>query len=92
MSIASLWEIAIKVSVGKLTLAQPVGIFLAEQLHRNSMKILPISYSHLGTVASLPLHHRDPFDRMIVAQSLADGLTVLSNEHIFDLYGAQRIW
>src|SRR5215210_5262243 len=63
LSVVSLWEISIKVSIGKVALAQPYDIFMPQQLTANAIEILPISLAHLGVVATLPFHHRDPFDR-----------------------------
>lgn len=74
LSIASAWEMAIKVSVGKLTIAQPLDIFLPSQLQQNSIALLGIDLRHVLAVASLPCHHRDPFDRLLVAQALSDQL------------------
>src|ERR1051326_373727 len=65
LSVGSLWEIAVKVSIGKLSLAQPFDIFMAQQLADNEIELLPISLAHLGVVSALPLHHRDPFDRLL---------------------------
>ena len=62
-STAGLWEIAIKASIGKLSLAQPYDIFVPRQLAKNAIEVWPISLAHLALVATLPLHHRDPFDR-----------------------------
>src|SRR4051812_41279294 len=77
LSLASVWEIAIKVSIGKLALESPLEPFLPDQLHENDIQLLPISMAHTLRVASLPFHHRDPFDRLLVAQSLAEDLPVI---------------
>lgn len=92
LSIASLWEIAIKVNIGKLTLPKEYGEFMEEQLNANDVKILPISLSHLDLLSTLPLHHRDPFDRVIIAQSLTENLTVISKDTAFNAYGISQIW
>jgi PIN domain nuclease of toxin-antitoxin system len=92
LSIASAWEIAIKVSTGKLTVGTEVGVFLTEQLALNDVSLLPISISALAKMAALPAHHKDPFDRLIIAQSLTESLTLLSVETTFDLYGVRRTW
>jgi len=78
LSIACLWEISIKVSIGKLTLAQPFDIFLPQQLADNDIEILPISLAHLGIVSTLPFHHRDPFDRLLIAQAITEQLPIVS--------------
>lgn len=92
LSIASFWEIAIKVSIGKLSLAQPFDVFLAQQVDVNVLTMLPISIEHVATLSTLPFHHRDPFDRMLVAQSMVEGLPIVSGDAAFDQYGVQRIW
>jgi len=92
LSMASVWEMAIKHSIGKLPLTQPFEQFLSEQLERNGFRLLPIEWGHLIRVSSLPLHHRDPFDRLIIAQSLMENMTVVSADQAFDAYGVTRFW
>ena len=72
LSIASIWEIAIKVSLGKLELAKPFEEFIAQQLKQNFIELLPIKMPQLAKVIKLPFHHRDPFDRLIISQSLTE--------------------
>lgn len=91
-SLASCWEMAIKISLGKLTLAAPVERFLPEQLAINQVTLHPIEFAHTARVARLPFHHRDPFDRLMVAQALHDDLTVVSADRVFRRYGVKRIW
>ncbi len=85
-------EMAIKLSIGKLKLAEPLENFVMEQLQRNSFRQLGISFQHVTGVASLPFHHRDPFDRLIISQALAERLPVLTSDRTFDAYGIQRLW
>jgi PIN domain nuclease of toxin-antitoxin system len=92
VSIASAWEIAIKWSLGKLTLQQPLDAFLRDQVWNGGFNILRVELPHLLAVSSLPLHHRDPFDRMLIAQSQVEGAHLLSAETLFDRYGVQRVW
>ena len=92
LSVASLWEISIKVSIGKLTLAQPYDIFIPQQLTNNAVEILPISLAHLDVVSSLPFHHRDPFDRLIIAQAMIEQLPIVSIDAAFDAYSVKRLW
>ena len=92
LSAASLWEIAIKVGLGKLTLAQPFDTFLPEQLAKNAVEILPISLAHLGAVVALPFHHRDPFDRLLAAQALVENVPIVSADPALDAYSARRLW
>jgi len=92
LSIASLWEIAIKTSIGKLSLTRPFEQFIPEQLTRNGFQVLGLTVEHTARVATLPLHHRDPFDRMLVAQCLVENLPLLSSDEPLDAYGIQRLW
>lgn len=92
LSIASPWEAGIKVSTGKLTLAKSVDLFFAEQMQRNGITLLPITLAHIARAATLPFHHRDPFDRMLVAQSLTEGVPLVSADSAMDAYGLVRLW
>src|SRR5437762_448715 len=80
LSTASLWEIAIKFSLGKLALPQPFEPFVRQQLSSNAIDILEIDTAHLGIVSTLPFHHRDPFDRLLVAQAMAEQLPIVSTD------------
>ena len=91
-SLASVWEIAIKTSLGKLTLRKPLEEFLPEQLAANRFTLLNLAVEHAIRVARLPLHHRDPFDRMLVAQCLAENLPLVSSDDALDAYGIKRLW
>jgi PIN domain nuclease of toxin-antitoxin system len=92
VSIGSLWEIAIKYGNGKLTLDRPYAEFISEQLQRQQIGVLGIELPHLAELVRLPQHHRDPFDRLIVAQAIAEGLPVISVDQALDPYGVQRLW
>ena len=92
VSIVSLWEIAIKVSLGKLTLTKSFEDLFPEQLHLNSIEILPITVDSLIKLTALPSHHRDPFDRLIIAQALVEGLPIIGVDSAFDAYGISREW
>jgi PIN domain nuclease of toxin-antitoxin system len=92
ISPASLWEIAIKISLGKYELPMPFAAFWDDQLLTNDFTLLPISVAHTARVADLPYHHRDPFDRLIIAQSLGEKIPVVSNDGMFALYGVERLW
>jgi PIN domain nuclease of toxin-antitoxin system len=92
LSVASLWEISIKVGIGKLDLPKLFDVFIPEQLEINEIEILPIELRHLTPLTSLPLHHRDPFDRLLISQSLVEELTILSADKIFDQYAVNRSW
>ena len=92
VSVASCWEIAIKISLGRLTLIDPLERFIPEQLAANEFDLLPIEIDHAGRVATLPFHHRDPFDRLLVAQALAHRLAIVSADRLFRDYGVKRLW
>ncbi len=88
VSIASLWELAIKISLGKLILAKPLADVI-EQINIENIEILPITAEHTLRVSALPFHHRDPFDRIIIAQSLVENLPVITDDNEFSIYGIQ---
>jgi PIN domain nuclease of toxin-antitoxin system len=92
LSVASVWEMAIKVSLDRLDLPTPFTDFVDEQLVENSFRLLPIRTAHTGIVATLPFHHRDPFDRIIIAQSQVENFPVIGKDKIFDDYGIKRRW
>ncbi len=82
VSIASLWEIAIKTSRGKLSLSRPIDEIFAE-INRSTVSILSIELDHALKVSSLPFHHKDPFDRLIIAQAIVDDISVISTDRNF---------
>ncbi len=92
LSVASLWEMAIKFSIGKLAVPSPFTTFIDEQLSVNNFALLNITTTHVGIVASLPFHHRDPFDRLIIAQSQSERFPIIGADAVFDTYGIQRLW
>jgi PIN domain nuclease of toxin-antitoxin system len=92
LSLASIWELAIKISIGKLTIDAPLDVFVAEHVKGNDIQIAQISLAHLYRIETLPFFHRDPFDRLIIAQCLADDYTVLSADTCFDAYAVRRMW
>ncbi|WP_017298923.1 type II toxin-antitoxin system VapC family toxin [Nodosilinea nodulosa] len=90
-SIASIWEIAIKLGLGKLALENPFSA-LEELLTELEIEILQISFKDAEQYLTLPLHHRDPFDRMLIAQAITHSLAVVSVDTAFDAYPIQRVW
>ena len=92
LSRASGWEMAIKLSIGKLRLREPLRQILIEAHTTNGIATLPIDLEHVLRVQHLPLHHRDPFDRLLAAQALHEGLTILSADATFDAYAVHRVW
>lgn len=92
LSVASCWEMAIKVSLGKLRLTQPLDRFIPEQLAANGFELLDVRAKHAIRTATLPFHHRDPFDRLLVAQALEERLAVVSDDSILRKYGIDVMW
>lgn len=92
LSTASLWEIAIKISLGKMSLQQSYETFIPEQLAVNGISILHITLEHTAVLTTLPFHHRDPFDRLIAVQSKIEKLTLISADPAFDAYTIARVW
>lgn len=92
LSIASIWEIAIKISIGKLSLNATFDEIFPSQLLTNDIQALPLAIEHLSLITTLPMHHRDPFDRLIIAQAIALNIPVISIDAAFDSYPVQREW
>jgi PIN domain nuclease of toxin-antitoxin system len=92
LSHASVWEIYNKCSSGKLRLPCNPRRWVTEQLARRGVAEWPIDRLALDLMSELPLHHRDPFDRLLCAQALAHGLSVVSPDEVFDAYGVRRVW
>jgi PIN domain nuclease of toxin-antitoxin system len=85
-------EIAIKISTGKYVLTQPYEDFWKGAIDANGFQILPILPRDTALLTTLPYHHRDPFDRLILAQAMAEGMSVVSGDVIVDAYGVARVW
>jgi PIN domain nuclease of toxin-antitoxin system len=92
LSTASLWEMAIKLNLGKLSLQQPFEKFIPLQLKENAIVKLDITFRHITKIATLPRHHGDPFDRLLIAQALEEKLPILSCDTAFDDYPIKRLW
>ena len=92
LSVASPWQVAIKVGTGKMTLVKPVRQFLTEQLSCTQTQLLPITLDHAAVVATLPRHHGDPFDRLIISQAMVEDLIVVSIDAAFDACAISRRW
>jgi len=91
ISIASFWEIAIKYSLGKLTLDVPFAELKTEVI-KNSFHILPVTFEDTMQLITLPFHHRDPFDRIIISQAKANNLTLVSRDNNLSLYNVSLLW
>lgn len=92
VSVASAWEMSIKAATGKLKLSVSVQRYFQEHMSLNDFKLLPIGLDHVTAVETLHLHHRDPFDRLLIAQARYQGLILVSVDSVFDDYGVARIW
>ena len=91
LSVASMWEMAIKYSIGRLQFAQPFHVLIPQQLIQNNISLLGITFEHTALIATLPFHHKDPFDRLIIAQSIVDRIPVVSVDPVFTAYGVTRL-
>ena len=92
LSLASCWEMAIKLSLGKLRLPGTSERFIPEHLAANAFRQLAIDFRHVARVATLPFHHRDPFDRLLAAQAIEERIPIVSADLVFRKYGVTRIW
>ena len=92
VSPASYWEIAIKVSLKRLELRASFDDFMQRGIEGNDFEILPIETRHASKLSTLPYHHGDPFDRMLIAQALVEAIPIVSVDGQFDHYGVQRLW
>ena len=92
VSVVSLWEIVIKIGTGKLALDRPPVELWPESLATNNFEPLPVTSEHVLAVSPLPLYHRDPFDRLLIAQAIVEKLDLVSVDSAFDRYPVQRVW
>jgi len=92
ISAATVWEIAIKTGLCKLTLSMPYKEWMNRAIADLGATILPITVEYADAQATLPNHHRDPFDRLLVSQAQVENIPLASNEETFDRYGISRLW
>jgi len=92
LSAASSWEIGIKVALGKLTLPEPVASYVPKRMSAQAIRPLPITHGHALAVVGLPQYHNDPFDRLLIAQAQAEGMTILTADRAFRQYAVELIW
>lgn len=92
LSIVSLWEMQIKMQTGKLNFQHPLPHLVTEQQQLNGLKLLPVNPAHIYTLDQLPLHHKDPFDRLLIAQALHEKLPLVSVDKVFAAYPVQILW
>jgi len=92
LSAGSIWEIAIKIGLGKLVLTQPYSLWMSQALNDLGMTVLPITVEYADAQANLPKHHSDPFDRLIVAQAIVENISIVSADARMEAYGITRLW
>ena len=92
LSVVSIWEMQIKMSLGKLQFRTALSELVDDEINRNRIELLPLSLSHIYALSNLPHHHRDPFDRILIAQSMEEDLQILSIDEMFDTYDVKRLW
>ena len=92
LSAAGVWEVMIKAQIGKLPLPLPVASYLKRQLALNRIQVLPIGFEHIVRIEQLPLHHRDPFDRILVAQSIEEKMPIVSADPVLRRYPVKVVW
>lgn len=91
VSAASVWEMSIKSSLGRLTLPLPAHEYIAEKIGAG-LRVVPVEWPHAAAVERMPFHHRDPFDRLIIAQAQAEHLSVVTGDAVFREYGVRVVW
>lgn len=92
LSMVSIWEMQIKLSLGKLQFRTTLSELVDDEINRNRIELLPLSLSHIYALSNLPNHYRDPFDRILIAQSMEENLQILSIDEKFVAYGVKRLW
>ena len=91
LSVASVWEIQIKAHLGKLDLNRPLAEIVREQERTNHLELMPIQVGHVLGLDQLPFHHKDPFDRLLIAQALTEEMPILTVDSVFNLYPVQLV-
>ncbi|MFN0087400.1 MAG: type II toxin-antitoxin system VapC family toxin [Blastocatellia bacterium] len=92
VSVASIWEVQIKIQLGILTLRMPLVDVIQDQQQKNGVQILPVSLKHVLAIDQLPFHHKDPFDQMLMAQANAEGATIVSKDSELSKYPVRILW
>ena len=92
VSPASYWEIAIKISIKKYALSKPYEVFMDEAIDKNGFGYLHIEPKHTAALTTLPFHHKDPFDRLLIAQAIIEGIPIISGDTVLDSYPVKRLW
>lgn len=91
-SFAGIWEMAIKINLGRLSIDQSLKEFIKHHIKGNDIKLLSIELNHILLLENLPHHHRDPFDRLLICQAIAENIPIISSDKDLDLYTIKRIW
>jgi PIN domain nuclease of toxin-antitoxin system len=91
-SLVSLWEIAVKMKIGKLNTVGSSVTYIRDEMAEYGMELLPVRYEHILQLEQLPLHHSEPFDRLLIAQAIAESLPILTHDEMFPLYPVKLIW
>lgn len=91
-SLVSLWEIAIKMKIGKLNTIGSSVAYIRDEMNAYGMELLPIRYEHILQLEALPHHHNDPFDRLLIAQAVTESLQILTGDAAFQQYGVKLVW
>ena len=92
LSVVSAWEMQIKMQLGKLKINRPIEELIKTQQQANGLQVLPIELAHVFSLSNLPSHHKDPFDRLLIAQAKVEGATLVSVDPVFSSYGVQVLW
>lgn len=92
LSVGSLWEMSIKISLGKLTISGPFAEIIPRQIEQNSIDLMPIAMQDMSRLVDLPFHHRDPFDRLIIVQAITRNVPVIGNDAEFSNYPVDLVW
>ena len=92
LSMVSLWELQIKVGLNKLSVSVSISEMVRQEVEVNGMQLLPIALDHIYALSSLPHHHRDPFDRLLIAQAQVEGATLVTKDHLIALYSIPTLW
>lgn len=92
LSVVSVWEMQIKIQLGKLNFTKPLADMIARQQKVNNMEILPVRLSHALAIKTLPLVHKDPFDRLLIAQAKVEGMPIMSRDSMFSAYPITVEW
>ncbi|MEZ4863342.1 MAG: type II toxin-antitoxin system VapC family toxin [Caldilineaceae bacterium] len=92
LSVASVWEITIKASLGRLAVPTPPSVLIRDHIWPNAIELVSITSEHLDTLYSLPYYHKDPFDRLMIAQAIQEGMVLISRDPAFKAYSVQLAW